>query len=165
VAPIDGQGDVEFRSLSGLSKDCLTLNVAYSFNHVSARIDPKHLNDSYTVTMNMNPSWIAGLKSGVDISLLINSYENEGTVNGVKFAGITWHSPFPEARVIHNSQISDERYNSLSWDPSFMNFMVYGELNPGTRTLPVPGLHPESWPHTDAYPGPVLGLSASWLEE
>jgi hypothetical protein len=165
VAQIDDKGDFTMTGLKNLSKPCVTLNVAYGFNHVSTPIDRNHLDYKYDVTMNMNPSWIAGLKSGVDISLLKDSYMNEGAINGVKYSGIPWRTPFSEAPVVFNGQISDDRYNRVSWEDPIKHFMVYGELNPGILPDPAPGLRPEDWPHRDAYPGPVLRLPGSWLEE
>ncbi len=164
VAPIDGKGDFTVTGLNALSKPCTTLHVAYGFNHVSTALNRTQLGGDVNVTMNTNPSWTAGLTSDVGISLLKHSYMNEGAINGVKYEGIIWHTPIKEAPVIYSGQISEDGYNRLSWGP-FKNSMVYGESNPGALTKPIPGLRREDWPRTDAYPGPVLRLPASWLEE
>jgi hypothetical protein len=164
VTSIDGNGGFEFIGLKDISKPCLTLNVAHGYDRVSTAIDPKHLNDAYDITVNRNPSWIAGFKPGVKVGLQ-KYYIEEGAINNVRYGWTNWFTPFPEVPVISNGQISDEAYNRLSWESPFKNVMAYGELNPGVLPDPFPGLHPEDWPRTKAHPGPVLRLPGSWLEE
>jgi len=165
VAPIDGKGDFTVPGLNALSKPCTMLHVAYEYNHVSTALNRNQLGGDVNVTMNTNPSWTAAFKSDVDIKAVKDSYMKEGTINGVPYNWTTWRTPFSEAPVIANGQISDGGYNQLSWEPPFKNVRVYGELNPGALTKPMPGLRREDWPRTNAYPGPVLRLPASWMEE
>ena len=164
VASIASDDTFTIKNTYGL-KACVKLNVAYGYDHVSTAIDGTNLAGDYHVTFNRNPTWIAGFKTGVNIDQFQQDYMQGGAVNHSQYTWTHWHTPFPDVPMISSGQISDEGYNHLSWTKPYKDFMVYGELNPGTNPDPLPGLDPTDWPSAAAAPLPALSLPGSWLEE
>ena len=164
VASIASDDTFTIKNTYGL-KACVKLNVAYGYDHVSTAIDGTNLAGDYHVTFNRNPTWIAGFKTGVNIDQFQQDYMQGGAVNHSQYTWTHWHTPFPDVPMISSGQISDEGYNHLSWTKPYKDFMVYGELNPGTNPDPLPGLDTTDWPSAAAAPLPALSLPGSWLEE
>ncbi|MDX2252120.1 MAG: hypothetical protein NW202_07535 [Nitrospira sp.] len=164
VASIASDDTFTIKNTYGL-KACVKLNVAYGYDHVSTAIDSTNLAGDYHVTFNRNPTWIAGFKTGVNIDQFQQDYMQGGTVNHSQYTWTHWHTPFPDVPMISSGQISDDGYNHLSWESPHKNFMVYGELSPGTNPLPVPGLTSADWPTGAVNPLPVLVLTGTWIKE
>jgi hypothetical protein len=165
VTTVGDNGGFEFKEWGISAKTCYKLNLSYGYDHVSTAISPQTAAHTYELTVNANPSWIAGFRGGIDINQFQTDYMKAGQVDGAQYTWTHWHTPFQEIPMIASGQISDERYNHLSWEPPYKNFMVYGELSPGTNPLPVPGLTPADWPNGAANPLPVLVLPGTWIKE
>lgn len=163
MASIASDGTFAIKDAYNL-KACVKLNVAYGYDHVSTAIDGAKLAGDYHVTFNRNPTWIAGFKTGVNIDRFQQDYMQAGAVNHSQYTWTHWQTPFADVGMISSGQISAEGYNQLSWTKPYTDFMVYGELSPGTNPDPLPGLDPTDWPRAAAYPGPILILPGSWLE-
>lgn len=164
VAPVNSTtGAFEISSQYVLSNPCLTLNLGYRYDHVSIPIDGSQLNRDYRVTFNANPTWIAGFRPGIDLNRFQTDYMNAGQTTGARYSWTHWHTPFTETPVISSGQIPDAGYNRLSWEPPYKELMVYGELSPGTRPDPVPGLNRDDWPDQPAESTAVLHINGSWL--
>lgn len=164
ITTIGTNGEFEFKDWGVSAKTCYKLNVSYGYDRVSTAISPQTAR-TYEVTFNANPSWIAAFKPGIDINRFQSDYMTAGQVGGTQYTWTHWHTPFPDVPMISSGQISDVGYNHLSWESPHKNFMVYGELNPGTNPLPVPGLTPTDWPNSAADPLPVLVLTGTWIKE
>jgi hypothetical protein len=164
MASISSDGTFAIKDAYSL-KACVKLNVAYGYDHVSTAIDGAKLAGDYHVTFNRNPTWIAGFKTGVNVDQFQQDYMQGGEINHSQYTWTHWQTPFADVGMISSGQISDEGYNQLSWTKPYKDFMVYGELSPGTNPLPVPGLAPADWPNGAANPLPVLVLPGTWIKE
>lgn len=165
VTAVGEDGRFEITNWTAAPKTCYKLNVSYGYDHVSTAISPQTSAHTYDVTFNINSSWIAGFKQGIDINQFQADYMKAGQVDGAQYTWTHWHTPFQDVPMISSGQISDDGYSHMSWESPYKNFMVYGELSPGTNPLPVPGLTPADWPNGAANPIPVLVLSGTWIKE
>jgi uncharacterized Zn-binding protein involved in type VI secretion len=141
------------------------LNLSYGFDYVSAPLEKSTIGRHCEVTFNTNPSFIAGIGLGADISSFQTSYMNHGMINRVGFGWRVWYPPFAEVPTILSGQISEEGYHQVGWEGPFKQFMVYGELNPGTVTKPLLQWKPETWPSSHATPIPRFRIPLISSEE